>query len=243
MILYFLGATPLEEIEDLENLISDVTTILKRGGKITEVIHKILLLLVSDFKAHQTITYYKQLIVSMENNLSDVTIWSDENIFENYLKTLVKGVAYGINGVMVQCMKMIEFMLGKTDQVLIKKNMPKILGPVIRVGSYPIHPSQKIDVLNCVHDISEKGYSISIYSYQVTTLCFRMLQELRHNVEVPKKVATLLVDLLKSSNDKRNIVNSILNRCKASSAGPEAINESTILSVYHLFKLILSDNK
>jgi hypothetical protein len=65
MVFYFLGATPLEEIEDLENLISDITGLLKRGSHISEVIHKILLIMVSDDKAHQTITYYKQLVVSM----------------------------------------------------------------------------------------------------------------------------------------------------------------------------------
>lgn len=77
MVFYFLGSTPLEEIEDLENLIADITGLLKRGSNISQVIHKIFLILVSDDASDRTVTYYKQLIVSMENNLSDMVIWSN----------------------------------------------------------------------------------------------------------------------------------------------------------------------
>ena len=59
--------------------------------------HKIFLLLISDNKSSRTGPYIRQMIVSLENNLSseDQLIWQDEIIVKDYVNMLVKGIAYG----------------------------------------------------------------------------------------------------------------------------------------------------
>lgn len=131
---------------------------------------------------------------------------------------------------------MIQFMIGKTDEKIIKRNMPRILGPIIRVGNYPIIPTQKIDVLNFIHDVNAMGYPINMYNFQITTLCFRLLQELRNNPEITKKTSTCLSDLLKGTNDKRSIIHTLLSKCKTGNN-----NETAIVAMYQLVKTIIKE--
>lgn len=69
MILFFLNSISLGEIESLEQLIGVVSPFIFKGTKlISENAHKIFLILISDPKGPQTGLYYRQLIVSLENN-------------------------------------------------------------------------------------------------------------------------------------------------------------------------------
>lgn len=58
------------------------------------------MLLIFDSKAAKTGSYYKQMIVSLENQNSeaenkDFVIWSEEGILKDYINILVKGLVYG----------------------------------------------------------------------------------------------------------------------------------------------------
>ncbi len=62
--------------------------------------HKIYLILISNSKDPRTALYYKQLIVSLQNNVKDNLIWTDKHIVKDYLMILVKGIAYGNSEIM-----------------------------------------------------------------------------------------------------------------------------------------------
>lgn len=78
MVLFFLNSISLSEIESLESLIGEVAPFIFKGTeKVTDYGHKIFLILISDPKGSQTGLYYKQLIVTLENNKSHEKIWKD----------------------------------------------------------------------------------------------------------------------------------------------------------------------
>ena len=62
---------------------------------------------------------------------------------KDYISTLVKGLAYGNNEIMEDSLEMLKFMIKSTDNEIIKKQIVRIMGPVIRVANYSLHHRQK----------------------------------------------------------------------------------------------------
>ena len=100
MLSFFLQAIELKEIESLEELIGEISPFIFTGDDlIKRNAHRIFMILISDHKAPQTGLYYRQMIVSLENQSIKVgegaCIWSEEEIIKEFISVLVKGLAYG----------------------------------------------------------------------------------------------------------------------------------------------------
>lgn len=71
MLVFFLNSISLSEIDSLDQLIGEITPYIFKGtGKIKHHAHRIFMILISDNKSRQTGLYYRQMIVSLENNKS-----------------------------------------------------------------------------------------------------------------------------------------------------------------------------
>ena len=55
---------------------------------------------------------------------------------------------------------MIDFMLKQTDPEIMKTQLLRLLGPIIRVTNYPLPPSQKLMLLDFLDKIQNSGFSI-----------------------------------------------------------------------------------
>lgn len=101
MLVFFLNSIELAEIESLDELIGEISPHIFDGtDQIKANSHRIFMLLISDTKAAKTGSYYKQMIVSLENQNSeaenkDFVIWNEELILKDYINILVKGLVYG----------------------------------------------------------------------------------------------------------------------------------------------------
>ena len=98
MLVFFLNSTPLADIDDLEIIIGQISPLIfLQNETLSTLGHKIFMLVISDPKNLKTYEYIRQIRVSFENNSSkdSLLIWSNENIFKDYISILVKGTAYG----------------------------------------------------------------------------------------------------------------------------------------------------
>jgi ABC-type xylose transport system substrate-binding protein len=86
------------------------------------------------------------MIVSLENQHStyqNMTIWKDEETVNDYIGILVKGLVYGNNENIEDNIEMTKFLLKNADIKIIASQIPRILGPLIRVSSYQLYQRQK----------------------------------------------------------------------------------------------------
>lgn len=103
MLVFFLNSIDLEEIDSLDELIGEIAPhIFDEATNIRSNAHKIFMLLISNHKDQKTGSYYKQMIVSLENQGSELghknfVIWDDEVTLRDYVSILVKGLVYGNN--------------------------------------------------------------------------------------------------------------------------------------------------
>lgn len=86
MIAFFLQSIDLKDIDTLEELIGEISPYIFLGtASIKKNAHKIFMILISDNKNTQTGIYYKQMIVSLENQsaefagkVTETKIWHEE---------------------------------------------------------------------------------------------------------------------------------------------------------------------
>lgn len=109
---------------------------------------------------------------------------------------------------------MIDFMLKQTEPDIMKIQILRLLGPIIRVTNYPLPPNQKLMLLDFLNRIQNSGFSIDCYQHQILSVCFRILTELRNNTEAPEIAAKTFISLLTNSPHKQNIITTIISKCK-----------------------------
>ena len=78
MLLFFLNSTQISEIEELESIIGQLSPLIFfQNPTLRSLGHKIFLLLISDNKSQKTSFYIRQMVVSLENNITSQSqiIW------------------------------------------------------------------------------------------------------------------------------------------------------------------------
>lgn len=98
MLLFFMNSINISEMNDLDTLIGQLSPIIFfEDEELQGYGHKIYLILLSDNKNQRTVDYIKQIVVSLENQITpnNQVIWTNEVTFKDYVTVLVKGIAYG----------------------------------------------------------------------------------------------------------------------------------------------------
>ena len=127
------------------------------------------------------------MIVSLENNAMSRNIeiiWDDKDTTRNYINILVKCVAYGNPETMEEALAMMGFLIKYAKREFIDKEILKIVGPVIRVVNYPLSMRQKINLMDFLSSVYLKRFNIEVYSNQILSICFRLLQEFKKRDEI-----------------------------------------------------------
>lgn len=77
---------------------------------------------------------------------------------------------------MEQALDMMQFLMKYTKREIIDKEILKIIGPIVRVVNYPLIMKQKILLMEFVSAVYQKRFNIEVYSSQILSICFRLLQ-------------------------------------------------------------------
>lgn len=72
---------------------------------------------------------------------------------------------------------MTKFLIKNANPQLVDQFISQILGPIIRVASYPLYQRQKERLLEFIRDLYKNGYkgALEVYNYQVVSICIRVL--------------------------------------------------------------------
>lgn len=71
MMLFFLNSTQVSEMEELESVIGQLAPLVFfQDAGLRSLGHKIFLLLISDGRSQRTAPFIRQMVVSLENNLT-----------------------------------------------------------------------------------------------------------------------------------------------------------------------------
>jgi hypothetical protein len=184
MLLFFLNSTQISEIDDLESIIGQLSPLIFLENPTLRALgHKIFLLLISDNKSQKTSFYIRQMVVSLENNLTSESqvIWEDEVTFKDYVNMLVKGIAYGREDIMEESLDMFEFIMSHTPKELVEREILRIVGPIIRISNYPLLQKQKIRIMELLISILKQTFKIDAYNNQILSVCLRILQEFKNS--------------------------------------------------------------
>lgn len=66
-----------------------------------------------------------------------------------------------------------------TKREIIDKEILRIIGPIIRAANYPLAMRQKILLMDFLSSVYQKRFNIEVYSNQILSICFRLLQEFK----------------------------------------------------------------
>lgn len=89
----------------------------------------------------------------------------------------MKGLVYGNNDNIEDNIEMTKFLIKNAEPQLLNPYITKILGPIIRVSSYPLYQRQKEKLLEFIKELYCKGYNglLEVYNYQIVSVCLRLL--------------------------------------------------------------------
>lgn len=118
---------------------------------------------------------------------------------------------------------MIKFMIKNTEPSILNPEIPRILGPIIRVSSYPLYQRQKERLLEFIKEMYCKGYDglLEVYNYQVVSVCLRVLNESRllnkKSSDMTEEIAKTLYFVITKQKNARNrdlLINFIQEKIK-----------------------------
>jgi hypothetical protein len=72
-----------------------------------------------------------------------------------------------------------NFFMRFTKREIIDKEILRIVGPVIRTVNYPLLMKQKVQMMEFLDAVYKKHFNIEVYSHQILSVCFRLLQEFK----------------------------------------------------------------
>lgn len=109
MLAFFMNSTLISEQDNFETLIGELAhLVFITDPSILALVHKIYLILLADVKERKTALYYRQLVVSLENNARvGHLIWKERDITKDYISAAVKGLAYGCVTVMDESIQLL----------------------------------------------------------------------------------------------------------------------------------------
>ena len=206
MVVFFLNATPLSDIDDLEIILGKVAPLVFfEDSDFSTLGHKIYMLVIVDNKNEKTSEYIRQMRNSFDNHLTKESqyIWEDETILKDYVSLLVKGLAYGREEVMEESLEMLEFLMAHTPRVLLEKYILKIVGPIIRISNYPLLMRQKLKIIEFLISIFKSNFKIGAYNNQIMSVCIRLLQEFKNNEDIMHVVANVYYTLIEHTVAKK----------------------------------------
>jgi len=239
VVFFFLSSIEIGEIEELEILLGEITPLLfTKEHLISESVHKIFEILISDPKQPKTALYIKQMIVSMENNAGSrniTIIWDEKETATNYIQILVKCIAYGNSETMEEALEMMKFLMKFTKREIIDKEILKIIGPIVRAVNYPLMLKQKILLMDFLTSVYQKRFNIEVYSQQILSICFRLLQEFKQREEIMQCVANEFQNLLLNSVNKNELMLAIIGKIKV-------YGNVLVEAVYHLVKSLINEH-
>ena len=115
-----------------------------------------------------------------------------------------------------------KFLMRSAKREIIDQEILRIIGPVIRVINYPISMKQKLLLMDFLSSVYQKRFNIEVYSQQILSICFRLLQELQC-------VAKEFQNLLLNSVGKNALMLTIISKIKV-------YGNVLVEAVYHLVK-------
>jgi hypothetical protein len=148
MLVFFMGVVEMGDLDSLEELIGELAPhIFSPNATLKAKAHKLFTLLISDHKSTRTGGLCRQVKVALENQQTEAekkeAVWRDEDTLREYIGTLVKGLVYGISENIEDNIELTKFIIQNTGPALLAQQLPRVLGPVIRVSSYPLNLRQK----------------------------------------------------------------------------------------------------
>lgn len=174
----------------------------------------------------------------MENNANSRNInviWDEKETANNYIVILVKCVAYGNSETMEEALEMMKFLMRFTKREIIDKEILKIIGPIIRAVNYPLMMKQKILLMDFLSSVYQKRFNIEVYSNQILSICFRLLQEFKSKDEIMQCVSNEFQNLLLHSTNKNELMLTIISKIKV-------YGNVLVEAVYHLVKSLINEN-
>ncbi len=130
---------------------------------------------------------------------------------------------------MEQALEMMQFLMKYTKREIIDKEVLKIMGPIIRAVNYPLIMKQKILLMEFLSSVYQKRFNIEVYSTQILSTCFRLLQEFKQKEEMMQCISNEFQNLLLHSASKNDLMLTIISKIKI-------YGNVLVEAVYHLVK-------